>query len=145
MPSTPQQTGFPFNVISPVDSANTSSGGTARPDLISKPSSNCGDAHLTGCISPAAFALVPTGVYRYGNAGRNLLFGPGLFDMDYSLFRNIPIKERLRLQFRAEFFNVFNHPNFGNPSTTFNTSSFGSITGTTTDNRDIQFGLKLSF
>ena len=44
-----------------------------------------------------------------------------------------------------EFFNVFNHPNFGNPSTTFNTSSFGSITGTTTDNRDIQFGLKLSF
>ena len=42
-------------------------------------------------------------------------------------------------------FNILNHPNFGNPATTFTTASFGNITGTTTDNRDIQFGLRLSF
>ena len=140
-----EQTGLPFNVSSPNDPANTSSGGTARPDLVATPSSNCGDAHLTGCIASSAFALVPTGIYRYGNAGRNLLHGPGLVNMDFSFFRNIPLKERLKLQFRAEMFNLLNHPNFGNPSSTFNTSSFGNITGTTTDNRDVQFGLRLSF
>ncbi len=140
-----QQTGLPFNVSSPTDSANTSSGGTARPDLVATPSSNCGGGHLVACINSAAFALVPTGVYRYGNAGRNLLHGPGLFNVDYSFFRNIPIHERLKLQFRAEMFNILNHPNFGNPATTFTTASFGNITGTTTDNRDIQFGLRLSF
>ncbi len=139
------QTGLPFNVSTGTDTANTAASGTYRPNLIGTPSSNCGDAHLTGCISPAAYALPPAGVYVYGNEGRNLLHGPGLVNVDYSLFKTLPIKERLRLQFRAELFNLFNHPNFNNPSSTFGTAAFGNITSTSTDNREIQFGLKLAF
>src|SRR5438034_933325 len=55
------------------------------------------------------------------------------------------IKERLKLQFRAEFFNFLKHPNFSNPASTFGTGTFGDITSTSTENRDIQFGLKLVF
>jgi len=85
--------------------------------------------------------------FTFGNAGRNLIFGPGLVNADFSLFKIIPIKERTRLQFRAEMFNIFNHPNFANPGNpaTWNTASFGNITQTTTDNRDIQFGAKFIF
>jgi hypothetical protein len=139
------QTGLPFNVSTSVDTANTAAAGVYRPNLIGKPSEDCGDSHLTGCISPAAYALVPTGVYAYGSEGRNLLHGPGLFNFDYSLFRAFPIHERLRLQFRAELFNIFNHPNFNNPAATFGTGAFGNITSTSVDNREIQFGLKLLF
>ncbi len=81
----------------------------------------------------------------YGSEGRNLLHGPGLFNIDYSLFKSFPIKERLKLQFRAELFNIFNHPNFNNPASSFGTASFGNITSTSTNNREIQFGLKLMF
>jgi hypothetical protein len=139
------QTGLPFNVSTGTDTANTAASGVYRPNLIGTPSHDCGDSHLTGCISSAAYALPPAGVYTYGNEGRNLLHGPGLVSADYSLFRNFPIKERLKLQFRAEFFNIFNHPNFNNPSAVFGAGSFGYITSTSTENRDIQFGLKLVF
>jgi hypothetical protein len=139
------QTGLPFNVSTGTDTANTAAGGVYRPNLIGTPSHDCGDSHLTGCISSAAYALPPAGMYTYGNEGRNLLHGPGLVSADYSLFKNFPIKERLKLQFRAEFFNIFNHPNFNNPSAVFGAGSFGYITSTSTENRDIQFGLKLAF
>ncbi len=139
------QTGLPFNVTSSIDTANTSAGGPARPNLVHAPSSNCGNGHLANCIDATAYALPPKDVYVYGNAGRNVLHGPGLFNIDYSLFKNFPIKERLKLQFRAEFFNFLNHPNFSNPASTFGTVSFGSVTSTSTENRDIQFGLKLLF
>jgi Carboxypeptidase regulatory-like domain/TonB dependent receptor len=139
------QTGLPFNVSTSVDTANTAAGGVYRPNLIAKPSEDCGDSHLTGCISTAAYSLPPAGIYTYGSEGRNLLHGPGLFNIDYSLFKSFAIKERLRLQFRAELFNIFNHPNFNNPASSFATASFGNITSTSTDNREIQFGLKLLF
>ena len=136
------QTGMPFNVVISPDRANTGVG-NQRPDLVASPSSNCGGGHLTGCIVPSAFAL--PALYTYGTAGRNLLAGPGLFNIDYALTKDFPIKERMKLQFRAEFFNLLNHPNFSNPSSTFGTGSFGNITSTSTENRDIQFGLKLNF
>jgi hypothetical protein len=139
------QSGLPFNVSTSVDTANTAAGGVYRPNLIAKPSENCGDSHLSACISTAAYSLPPTGVYVYGSEGRNLLHGPGLFNIDYSLFKSFPIKERLKLQFRAELFNIFNHPNFNNPASSFGTAAFGNITSTSTGNREIQFGLKLVF
>jgi hypothetical protein len=58
----------------------------------------------------------PTISTQLGNAGRNALIGPGLFDMDFSLFKNFPIHETLKGQFRAEFFNVLNRPNFNSPN-----------------------------
>jgi hypothetical protein len=139
------QTGLPFLVSTGADTANTTGGGVYRPNLIAMPTENCGDAHLTGCIASSAYALPPAGIYVYGNEGRNLLHGPGLFNIDYSLFKSFPIKERLRLQFRAELFNLLNHPNFNNPAGVFGAAAFGNITSTSTDNREIQFALKLAF
>ena len=83
--------------------------------------------------------------FAYGNAGRNLIYGPGIETVNFSLFKNFPIKERLKFQFRFETFNLFNHGNFSNPGSTFGTSSFGNITGLSTTSRNIQFGAKLLF
>ncbi len=137
------QTGFPFNVGYGTDTANTSSGGTNRPNLVGPPSDNCGDGHLTNCIDPTAFAIPP--FYSYGNAGRNILYGPHLFTTDLSLFKNFQIHERARLEIRFEAFNVTNSPEFSNPNATFGTAAFGSITSTSIDNREIQLGAKFVF
>ena len=97
------------------------------------------------CIDSSAYALPPAGVFVYGNEGRNLLHGPGLFNLDFSVVENFLITERAKAQFRAEFFNFTNTPNFSNPAATFGTGTFGSVMSTTTENRDIQFGLKIVF
>jgi len=139
------QGGIPFNVTMSTDVANTGAS-NQRPNLVATPSSNCGNGHLVNCISTASYVLPAS--FTYGNEGRNLLYGPGLSNVDFSLFKNFSLVERLRLQFRAEFFNFFNTPSFKNPSTTLNfsnTASFGNITSTLHDNRQIQFGLKLLF
>jgi hypothetical protein len=139
------QSGIPFNVSVSSDTANTNSNGVYRPNLVGSPSSNCGDGNLSGCISPAAFALIPTSVYQYGSAGRNLLHGPPLLSMNVSFLKNFPIKERLKFQIRVEMFNAFNEPNFQNPNAVFGTAAFGTIGATSIDNREIQFGAKLQF
>ncbi len=135
------QSGFPFNVILSGDPANTGRS-NERPNLVGTPSDDCGDAHLTGCINAAAFAPV---TFAYGNAGRNLLYGPGLDNVDFSAFKNFALAERAKLQFRSEFFNFFNTPAFSNPNATYGTTAFGTITSTKHDNREIQFALKLLF
>ena len=136
------QTGFPFNVIVSGDPANTGRS-NERPNLVGTPSDNCGNGHLSGCIDTSAFAAPLR--YTYGNAGRNLLYGPGLYNVDFSAFKNFSIRERVTLQFRSEFFNFFNTPAFSNPNATYGTTAFGSITSTKHDNREIQFALKLLF
>jgi hypothetical protein len=142
------QTGMPFNVTTGTDTANTASSGTYRPNLVHAPSADCGRGHLVACIDASAFTVqnlypvVPN--YAYGNAGRNLLYGPGAATVNFSLFKNIPIRERVKFQIRFETFALFNHTNFNNPSATLGTSSFGNIVSAT-GNRNIQFGLKLQF
>jgi hypothetical protein len=98
-----------------------------------------------------AFALPP--VNTQGNLGRNTLIGPGLVAIDASVSKMFRLDERRALQFRAEAFNLPNHPNFAIPSglTSFTNATgaasptFGKITATTTTSRQIQFGLKLTF
>jgi hypothetical protein len=88
-----------------------------------------------------------------GTNGRNTLFGPGLVNFDFTVLKDTAITERLRLQFRAEFFNIFNHANFQAPNIDAGTSTIGFapnlinvvLSQTATDGRDIQFGLKLIF
>jgi hypothetical protein len=99
-------------------------------------------------FNPIAFILPPTGTY--GNVGRDVLYGTGLATTDLSLAKNTSISEKLRLQFRAEFFNLFNRANFGSPNAVvFGSASAnpsptaGVITSTSTTSRQIQFGLKL--
>jgi hypothetical protein len=86
----------------------------------------------------------------YGNVGRNILQGPGLVETDLSLAKKVSISERLNLQFRAEFFNVFNHTSFNTPNPVVYAAATGGpsptagvITSTATTSRQIQLGLKL--
>jgi hypothetical protein len=99
---------------------------------------------------------VPNPIYRLGNAGRNSVIGPGLIDMDFSLFKNIPvpkISEAFKAQFRTEIFNIFNRPNFTSPndnrvimdSSGALNSSAGVFTLTNTTSRQIQFALKFTW
>lgn len=87
----------------------------------------------------------------FGNLGRNTLTGPGLATFDFSLFKNLPVTEGSRIQFRAEFFNFFNRVNFGYPDRTPFLSNgqpdvnAGRITETRGSARQIQFGLKYEF
>ena len=136
------QSGTHFDVEIAKDLANVGRG-HQRPDLVGKPSAECNAGHLNGCIDSSAFALPAP--YTFGNFSRNYFSGPGLVNTDFSLVKNFPIKERAKFQFRAEFFNAFNHPQFANPDGTFGTGSFGTITSTTGDNREIQFGAKFVF
>jgi hypothetical protein len=105
-----------------------------------------------------AFGTFPQCFNLRGNAGRNILTGPGLVNLDFSLFKNIPIKrvsENFKAQFRAEFFNILNRANFSVPVSPDNTDIFdstgaptgvaGLLTSTTTTAREIQFALKLTW
>jgi hypothetical protein len=77
-------------------------------------------------FNPAAFSVPPTGVQ--GNLGRNFLRGFPVGQVDFSVRREFPIYERLRLQFRADAFNLFNHPNFANPDGIMTDPTFGIST-----------------
>ena len=96
-----------------------------------------------------AFAR-PTGV-RFGNVGRNTMRGPGVVNMDLSLFRTFKLREWMNLQFRAESFNLSNTPHFANPNGNANSSNFGKITATQSAadavgrSRELRFGLRLGF
>jgi hypothetical protein len=99
-------------------------------------------------FNPNAFTLPPTGTY--GSVGRDVLYGPGLATTDLSVAKNTALSEKTRLQFRAEFFNIFNRANFGSPNAVVfasasaaPSSTAGVITSTATTSRQIQFGLKL--
>jgi hypothetical protein len=101
-------------------------------------------------FNPNAFVVPPAGTY--GNVGRDTLIGPGMAELDFSLLKNTQISENLRVQFRAEFFNLLNRANFATPNTiVFSSASAtpsptaGLITSTSTTSRQIQFGLKLLF
>ena len=83
--------------------------------------------------------------FTFGNTGRTLpdVRGPGLKNLDFSLFKNFRIVERVSLQFRAESFNLTNTPSFGDPNQNYSVAAFGQITGTSNTARQVQFGLKL--
>lgn len=90
-----------------------------------------------------AYVLPPQ--FRLGNLGKNTLYGPGFQNWDVSVFKNTYIGERVNTQFRAEFFNVFNHANFNVPGLVLGTPTFGLINSTVNSGRVIQFGLKVLF
>jgi hypothetical protein len=141
--------GAPFNVTSGIDNSLTSIGND-RPNLSpavanvytgNHPSPNA--ALNLPYIVPTAFSQNALGTY--GNLGRNHFVGPKLVNLDAALSRKFPIRESLDLQLRLEAFNVLNHPNFNNPSTTaINSSAFGKIT-TAQAARIFQGAVKINF
>ena len=98
---------------------------------------------LTPYFNTTAFAAT-TGAGVFGNSGRNILRGPGFFNLDSSLFRNFRINERFKLQFRAEAFGTTNTPHFGNPAATVTSGGFGNITSST-GQRQLRFAMKLNY
>lgn len=173
------RSGLPFSVTQN-NTINTIEG-HVRPDLIS-------DAKLSSptidkWYNPDAFRVVTcqqpgaatdagralnqylAGFCKYGSAGQGILEGPGFKNVDYSLIKNITIKDDLRLQFRAEIFNIFNTPQFGTPNAGLNAATAflpttaggafptqvapsrgpGSIANIVAPMRQMQFGLKLIF
>src|SRR6185437_15572389 len=87
------------------------------------------------------------GAFTYGNSPRALgaLRAPGLVNLDLSGIKNTRIYERLTLQFRAEAFNIFNHPQFGPPDTALGDGTTGTISTQVNDPRELQLALKLIF
>jgi hypothetical protein len=136
--------GSPFNVVSGQDRALTG-GGTQRPNLVGDPYLDPNRSRndlIAKYFNPAAYALPAVG--SFGNSGRNTLIGPGNYNLDASVFKMIPIRESLRLQFRAEFFNALNNPNFSAPVANIGTGTVGSILSATSP-RILQFALRLAF
>jgi hypothetical protein len=91
-------------------------------------------------FNTAAVTIVP---FTFGNSSRNIMRGPGINQWDFGLFKLFQFNERLRLEFRTEFFNAFNHPQFAQPVAIATNPTAGTIQATAFDNREIQFGLKL--
>jgi hypothetical protein len=135
--------GQPFTPALGVSSANT---GAARPSVL-RDGNLPGDQRTvdnwfdkTAFYSPAQ--------YLYGNAGRDILFAPGAANVDFSTFKRFSlarVREATELQVRAEFFNFFNHPQFGVPNNRVDIAQGAAITTLSTPMRQMQFGVKLLF
>jgi hypothetical protein len=138
------QAGRPITPTISGDNSNTG-GGSDRPDLVGDP--NSGLKTTASFWNKSAFAIPKAGTF--GNAGRNTLIGPGMRAFDFSLMKNIPFSasEQRKAQFRAEFFNIFNHPILGQPAAQVNVANFGTISSTLVNStsRQIQLALKVFF
>jgi len=103
----------------------------------------------TSCFTdPAVFSSDDPNGVGFGNAGVGILDSPGQRNFDLSLIKRFSMRwprESAVMEFRSEFFNAFNHPQFGDPDTEFTSITFGQITTTVVNPRVVQFALKLSF
>lgn len=153
------QSGLPFSANVAGDPANLGTFGTnIRPHRIgpSKPSGFVQDPYLW--ISPSAFVAPdratdakcvtsPSSCVYYGNLGRLTESGPGINNWDFGIARRFRIAEKKSLEFRTEFFNMFNRAHFDTPNRIIDTAIFGRVTATNLQipNRDIQFALKFTY
>ena len=145
--------GSPFHETDGSD-VSLSGVGADRPNVVGDPwkagpvgaNPTCNAPSVIGTerayFNPCAFALQPTGTF--GNEGRNVLFGPGHYNLDTAIWRSFRIRERYRLDFRGEAFNVLNHAWWGNPSASM-TGTSGLITAAANSPRILQAAMKLVF
>jgi hypothetical protein len=120
------QSGFPLSAIVSADVAGTGSPIVNRPNLVGDP--NISNPTPSRFFDPSVFKVPDLGTF--GNAGRNVIIGPGIQNVDAALARTIRVSDAVRAQFRADFYNVLNHPNFVAPPTMQNfadSTDFGSL------------------
>jgi hypothetical protein len=137
------QSGSPVNIVT---SNSTVNGvvNTLRPDVT-------GPISIIGGVERWFDTSVFTPVARFGSLGRNVVIGPAFNNVDFSVIKTVRLGDIGRMQLRAEFFDLFNHPNFGQPGNVVGTPSFGRITNTrfptgeSGSSRQVQFALKLIF
>jgi hypothetical protein len=134
------ETGLPLTIINNTPLSNT--GGSDRPNVLASPVLPVGQRTLTEWFNTSVFKS--QAIDTFGNAGRSILSGPGKINFDISIHREFTLNERMRLQFRAEGFNVTNTPALGAPNVNFGSPGFGSITSAGPP-RIIQLALKLLF
>jgi len=132
LPVTPSVNGNP---------ANTTGG--QRPNRLRDGNLPRGERSPDRWFDASAFAVPAP--FTFGNSAANVLYGPGLVNLDLTVARTFRITERFSLDFRSEFFNLFNDAHFSFPNTVVNTPQAGLISETSSSARQIQFGLKLVF
>jgi hypothetical protein len=137
------QKGTPFGALMATNRANTAFGGALRPNRIGSGDLSGSGQTIDRWFDKTAFALPDA--FTFGNSGRNILRAPGLVNFDWGLFKNFPVTEKSQLQFRAEFFNLFNTPHFGLPNPFFDLPQGATITALSTPPRQIQLALKFMF
>jgi hypothetical protein len=136
------QSGAPFTVTTQTNTTNAFSSGNLRADVLRNPNLPSGERRLDRWFDTDAFSQPAT--YRFGNEGINILRADGKAMFDFSILRNFVFTETKHMQFRAELFNAFNHPNFGNPGHTFGGPGFGIISSADPARR-VQLGLRMVF
>jgi hypothetical protein len=147
------RTGFPLNVTVSRSATVMPDGNNSnqRPNIVPGVSLiPAAGQTITSWINPLAFAVPAAGTW--GTAGKNILQGPGLVQIDAAIARRINLTERANLNFRMEVFNIFNHPELGNPNVNFSSPQFGQITSVvnttpigTGSARSVQFAARLMF
>jgi hypothetical protein len=156
--------GSPFTVYSGIQQTGYGSNGVDRPDQIAKPKLSTArkdrqDYFGQGANNAVDFFSIPIHVAggtgpntgRFGTLGRNSFRGPAYYDFDYAVIKDTPFgrrasgAERIDMQFRGEFFNLFNIVNMGLPANILNGSGFGEISKTAGNSRQIQLSLKLIY
>jgi len=144
------QSGQPMTAILSTALSGTQSNGTDRPDLISKPNLKWGQRDPNQWFNTGAFVIPPVFTDSQGNysipgdEGRNVITGPGLASWDSTVERRFRLREAVNLDFRTDFFNLTNHPNFDRPGLIYATSNFGRISSAE-NSRQIQFSLRLNW
>lgn len=136
------QSGLPATVTVPGDPAGVAGGAPQRPNVTGNAVLRRGERTEGRYFNTGAFANPVAGTF--GNAGRNIIRQPGTSNWDFILAKYFPVKERWRLQLRAEMFNAFNHLSFNRVETQLGNRGFGSVTGAD-PSRVIQFALRLEF
>ena len=148
-------TGSPFNVTYGKNISGTFEGGD-RVDITGDPFQGVDQSlqnHVVRWFNKSVFAAPAPGTF--GSLGRDVFYGPGFGDVDFSVFKNTPITEKISTQFRVEIFNLFNRVNLANPSASFSSGAFGTITSTQAGSsapgigpgepRNVQLALKIIF
>ncbi len=135
------RTGYPLSMSTSVNQSGTALGN--RPNRICDGGLDSGDQTVDRFFDTTCFVTPATGTL--GNAARTTLTGPRQVNFDFSLFKTFRIREGSDIQFRTEFFNIFNHAQFDLPGTTVGAANFGKVQATINTSRQIQFALKFRF
>ena len=136
------QSGLPV-IVTQATNLNSFAGfSIQRPNLVGKPSLSPADRTPARFFNTNAFATAPQ--FTIGSASRNPVRGPAYRDLDLALVKHTTLFRETNMEFRTELFNVTNTPAFAQPNGSFGSAAFGSITGTVTDPRVMQFAIRFS-